>query len=313
MGKIAFLFPGQGAQHIGMGKEIASLYKTASEVFDQASESLGTDMKKMVFDGDEDTLKITENTQPSIVTASIACLQPLIENGVKADFTAGLSLGEYSAHVASCTIDFPTAVALVKKRGRYIQEAAPLGVGTMAAIIGLSPEDVSQCCKNAAGYGVVEPANFNCPGQISISGETKAVEKAMELCTERGAKRSVMLAVSAPFHCSMLIPAGGRLASELKDVEFSDFKVPVVANLTAQVIESVSDIKETLVKQVSNPVLWEDTIRYMLRRGVDTFIEIGPGKKLGGFVKKISKEAVSLNVEDIQSLENTLKHITDNK
>lgn len=309
MGKIAFVFPGQGAQYVGMGKEIASNSKAAADIFDQASEALEFDMKKMVFDGDEETLKITENTQPAIVTTSVACLQPLLERGIKPDFTAGLSLGEYSAHVASGTMDFKTAVSLVRKRGKYMQEAVPLGVGTMAAILGLSSEDVTECCKQASDYGIVEPANFNCPGQISIAGEIKAVEKAMELCTEKGAKRAILLAVSAPFHCSMLKPAGDKLAAELKNVEFAEFKIPLIANATGQIIDSSANIKELLIKQVSSPVLWENSIKLMLEKGVDTFIEIGPGKVLGGFVKKISKEARIFNIEDMNSLEKTLGEI----
>ncbi len=309
MGKTAFIFPGQGAQYIGMGKEIASMYQSASDIFDQASEALGLDMKQMIFEGDEETLKITENTQPAIVTASIACLQPLLENEIKPDFTAGLSLGEYSAHVASGTVDFKTAVALVKKRGKYMQEAVPLGMGKMAAILGLGREVVLECCKEASAYGIVEPANFNCPGQISIAGETKAVEKAIELCSSKGAKRAVLLAVSAPFHCRMLRPAGERLLSELENVVFSDFITPLVANVTAEIIKSPSDIKDTLVRQVSSPVLWEDTIKLMLEHGVDTFIEIGPGKVLSGFMKKINKEARSFNIEDIESLEKVLGEI----
>ena len=309
MGKIAFIFPGQGAQYVGMGKQIASEFKSAGNIFDEASDALGLDMKKMIFEGDDETLKITENTQPAIVTVSVACLQPLLESGIKPDFTAGLSLGEYSAHVASCTMDFKTSVSLVRKRGRYIQEAIPLGIGTMAAIIGLSTEDVAECCKKASEYGIVEPANFNCPGQISISGETKAVEKAMELCTEKGAKRAIQLAVSAPFHCSMLKSAGDKLAMELQNVKFGEFTSQLVANATAKIIQSSAEIKELLIKQVSSPVLWEDSIKLMLEKGVDTFIEIGPGKVLGGFVKKINKEARNYNIEDLESLNKTLGEI----
>ncbi len=309
MGKTAFIFPGQGAQYIGMGREIASEYRSASDIFDQASEALELDMKKMIFEGDEETLKITENTQPSIVTASVACLQPLLEKGITPDFTAGLSLGEYSAHIASGTMDFATAVMLVKKRGRFMQEAVPLGVGTMAAILGLAREDVLECCREASAFGIVEPANFNCPGQISIAGEIKAVEKAMELCSSKGAKRAVLLAVSAPFHCSMLKPAGDRLMSELEKIEFSDIKIPLVANVTADTVKSSSDIRGLLARQVSSPVLWEDSIRLMVDQGVDTFIEIGPGKVLSGFIKKINKEARSFNIEDLASLEKTLGEI----
>lgn len=309
MGKTAFIFPGQGAQYVGMGKQIASNFKSAADIFDMASEELGTDMKEMIFKGDEETLKITENTQPAIVTASVACLQPLLEKGIKPDFTAGLSLGEYSAHVAAGTMSFKTAVSLVRKRGKYIQEAVPLGTGTMAAIIGLSSEAVIECCKKSSEYGIVEPANFNCPGQISIAGEFKAVEKAMECCMENGAKRAIPLAVSAPFHCSMLKPAGDRLAAELQNVEFAEFRIPLVANATAQIVGSAADIKELLIKQVSSPVLWENTIRFMLENGVDTFVEIGPGKVLGGFVKKINKDARNFNIEDLDSLEKTLGEI----
>jgi [acyl-carrier-protein] S-malonyltransferase len=311
MGKIGFIFPGQGAQYIGMGKEIAQAYKSADDIFNKASEVLGTDMKAMIFDGDDETLKITENTQPSILTASIACLQPLIENGIKPDFTAGLSLGEYSAHVLSGTIDFKRAVALVKKRGKYMQEAVPLGVGTMAAILGLESEVVEECCKNASDIGIVEPANYNCPGQIVIAGEVEAVKKAAELCTQKGARRTIMLAVSGPFHCSMLKPAGKRLALELQDIEFDEFKIPLIANVTGDIVSSVSDIIETLVSQVFSPVKWDSSVRLMIEKGVDTFVEIGPGKVLSGFVKKISRDVKTLNIEDLQSLELALKQLTN--
>jgi [acyl-carrier-protein] S-malonyltransferase len=309
MGKTAFLFPGQGAQYIGMGKQIAEEYKSARIIFEQASEALGFDMEKLVFEGEEETLKITENTQPAIVTASVACLQPLLERGIRPDYTAGLSLGEYSAHVASGTMNFKTAVSLVRKRGKYMQEAVPLGLGTMAAILGLSAEDVVECCKEASAVGIVEPANFNCPGQISIAGEIKAVEKAMELCTAKGAKRAILLAVSAPFHCSMLKPAGEKLAAELQNVQLGKIQIPLVANTTAGIVKSAEEAKELLIRQVSSPVLWEDSVKRMLEDGVDTFVEIGPGKVLSGFVKKISKEARTFNIEDLDSLGKTLEGI----
>lgn len=309
MGKIAFVFPGQGAQYVGMGKQIAESYKSADDIFNQASEALGFDVKKMVFESDDETLKITENTQPTIVTTSIACMQPLLEKGIKPDVVAGLSLGEYCAHVAAGTFDFKTAVTLVKKRGKFMQEAVPVGVGTMAAILGLENQDVIDCCKAASEAGVVEPANFNCPGQIVVAGEVAAVEKLVELAKEKGAKRAMLLPVSAPFHCSLLKPAGERLSTELDKISLNEMKLPVVTNVTAEAITDSSKVKQLLIDQVSNSVLWENCVKKMLEDGVDTFIEIGPGKVLSGFIKKINKEARTFNVEDLDSLNKTLSEI----
>jgi len=309
MPKIAFIFPGQGAQYVGMGKEIAEQYKSANEVFDAALEALGFDVKKMVFEGDEETLKITENTQPAILTASIACLQPLIENGISADVAAGLSLGEYSAHVVAGTLTFKDAVSLVRKRGKYMQEAVPVGVGAMAAIIGLEESVVLESCNCASQVGIVEAVNLNCPGQTVIAGEVKAVEKAIEICKEKGAKRAVLLPVSAPFHCKLLKPAGEKLSEELKKVNFNDMRIPVVTNVTAEYIYDKAVVPDLLVRQVSSPVLWEKSVRKMIENGVDTFIEIGPGKVLSGFVKKINKEVKTLNVEDVRSLNKTIEDL----
>lgn len=311
MSKIACIFPGQGAQYPGMGKEIAENYGEAMRIFNLASERLGIDMKKLCFEGNEEELKKTENTQPSILTTSIALLEVLKLKGIEPVVTAGLSLGEYSALVASKAIKFEDAVALVKKRGKYMQEAVPVGEGTMAAVMGMERSSVMECLKMASGYGVVEAANFNCPGQVVIAGHTKAVEHACTILKEKGAKRAVMLPVSAPFHSSLLKPAGEKLAEELEKVEISNNELPVVSNVNAQVIMDKYEIKKCLIEQVSSSVLWEDSIKHMVDMGVDTFIEVGPGKTLSAFVKKIDKSLYVYNVEDMESLENTIVSIRE--
>lgn len=309
MPKIAFIFPGQGAQYIGMGKQIADRYESANRVFEEASDSLKFDVKKMVFEGDDETLKITENTQPAILTTSIACLQPILEEGIKADVLAGLSLGEYSAHVTSGTISFKDAVSLVRKRGKYMQEAVPVGVGGMAAIIGLETNQVVESCLEAEESGIVDAVNLNCPGQTVVAGEIKAVERVIGICKEKGAKRSMLLPVSAPFHSRMIKPAGDKLSAELQKICFNDMKIPVVTNVTAEYIYDKAMVMDLLVRQVSSPVLWEKSVRKMLSEGIDTFIEIGPGKVLCGFVKKITKDARTFNVEDIDSLNKTIDEL----
>ncbi|MDD4493045.1 MAG: ACP S-malonyltransferase [Eubacteriales bacterium] len=309
MSKTAFIFSGQGAQYIGMGKQISEAYSSADAIFNKANEALGFDLKSLVFGGEEEALKITENTQPAILATSIACMQPLLENGISPEYTAGLSLGEYSAHVASGTVSFETAVSLVRKRGKFMQEAVPIGVGATAAIIGLDTQAVKESCEQATELGLVVPTNYNCPGQLVIAGEAKAVEKAMEICKEKGAKRAILLPVSAPFHCPLLKPAGDKLKAELKNVHLEDIKIPVVSNVTAAPVKDKNEVKTLLVRQVSSPVLWEDSIRFMISEGIDTFVEIGPGKVLSGFLKRINPDVRAFNVEDTVSLEKTLSEI----
>lgn len=296
---------------MGMGKEIAENYKAAMDIFERASEKLGIDMKNLCFEGDEEELKKTENTQPSILTTSIAILEVLRLKGVEPHMAAGLSLGEYSALVASNAINFEDAVEVVKKRGKFMQEAVPQGEGTMAAVMGLNKNEVVECLKMAAGYGIVEAANFNCPGQVVISGQIKAVEKAKNILKEKGAKKVVVLPVSAPFHSSMLKCAGEKLSEELGKVEFRDMEIPVVSNVNAQIIKDKYEIKKLLIDQVSSSVLWEDSVRKMIDLGVDTFIEVGPGKSLTSFVKKIDKNVCVYNVENLETLDKTIENIRE--
>ncbi len=314
MSKIAFVFPGQGAQYVGMGKDVFEKYPNAAKVFEKANQSLGLDIKTICFEGPKEELVKTENTQPAILTTCIALLKVLEDAGIEADVTAGLSLGEYASLVYSGALEFEDAVKLVKKRGKYMQDAVPMGKGTMAAIIGLDRDTVNEVVKEAGKIGIVEGANYNCPGQIVISGEVDAVEKACEIADEKGAAKALKLSVSAPFHCKMLEPAGVKLNQELENITIKPMNKKVIANVNAKYIEDENDIKELLIKQVSKSVLWEDTIELMLKDGVETFIEIGPGKSITGFIKKILrknkqyKDKVSTyNVEDVKSLEELIE------
>lgn len=309
MGKVAFIFPGQGAQYIGMGKELFENIEVCKEIFDIADEELNFKLSTLCFEGSEEELNITENTQPAILATSIAALMALKEKGITCDVTAGLSLGEYSALVCSGAMDFKDAIGLVKKRGRFMQEAVPVGIGTMAAILGLGGSEVEEACAESRTFGIVEIANLNCPGQIVIAGEIAAVELACEKALAKGAKRAMRLSVSAPFHTSMLKPAADMLESELKNINLMDITIPLMTNVTGGYVSSKDHIKENLKLQVMSSVLWETIMRNMIKDGVDTFVEIGPGKVLSGFVKKADRKLTVLNVEDLESLDKAVQSL----
>ena len=304
--KIAFMFPGQGSQYAGMAKEFIENYQESKEVFDVASTVLGYDLAQLCIAGPLEQLNMTENTQPAILAASIAILRPLERRGLTAEAAAGHSLGEFSAITAAGGFELKDAISLVRLRGRYMQEAVPAGTGLMAAILGMERSDVEKTCLEAAKNGIVAPANYNSPGQIVIAGEKQAVEKAMELAKAAGAKRVVPLMVSVPSHCAMMKIAGDRLGKELEKVVLSDLSIPIVNNADAKFLEKASDLRPSLIKQISSPLYWEDSIRNMIARGFDTFIEIGPGKVLSSLVRRIAKDAKVLNVEDGKSMNDTL-------
>ncbi len=311
MGKLALVFPGQGAQYVGMGKEIYENYDKAKEVFEKGQKALEMDINTLMFEGPEESLSLTENTQPAILIHSIAILEVLKEKAdIKPQACAGLSLGEYSALVASGSFDFEEAVRFVRKRGKIMQEAVPEGTGSMAAILGLDREVLNEVIDECSAYGVVQAANYNCPGQIVISGELKPLEKAVELCKERGAKRAVILNVSGPFHSSLLDGAGEKLKKELETVDIVDGEYPVVSNVTGDYANK-EDIKDLLVRQVSLSVMWEDSIGRLIDDGFDTFVEIGPGKTLSSFIKKISKKkGVKVSISNIDKADDMEKFLS---
>jgi [acyl-carrier-protein] S-malonyltransferase len=307
--KIAFIFPGQGSQYAGMAKEFIENFKESREVFELANEVLGYDLAELCLNGPVEKLNLTENTQPALLAASIAILRPLERRGLTATAAAGHSLGEYTAITAAGGFDLKAAIALVRKRGKYMQEAVPAGTGLMAAVLGMDRQDVEKTCLEAAKNGIVAPANYNSPGQIVIAGEKQAVEKAMDLAKAGGAKKVIPLAVSVPSHCAMMKQAGEKLAKELATVTINDLRIPIVNNADAKFLRTASELRPSLIKQISAPLYWEDSINTMVADGYDTFIEIGPGKVLSGLVKRIAKDAKVLNVEDQKSMNETLSAV----
>ena len=299
MSKVAFIFPGQGSQSVGMCKDLYENYACARRTFEEADEALGFSISKLCFEGPEDQLRLTFNTQPAILTASVACARVLAENGVTCEIAAGHSLGEYSALVQAEALDFADAVRIVRKRGQFMQEAVPVGEGSMAAVLGMDSDKIVEICRSVeAECGeAVQAVNFNCPALVALK--------------EAGAKRAVLLPVSAPFHSTLLQPASDRLAEVFKTITFHDAKIPVMANVNAEEVTKAEVIKESLIRQAAMPVLWETGVRKMIAGGVDTFVEVGPGKVLCGFNKKIDKSVTSLNVEDEASLAKTLAYFQE--
>jgi [acyl-carrier-protein] S-malonyltransferase len=312
MGKISLLFPGQGSQQVGMGKELAEAYPVCREVFSKADKVLGESLSELIFSGEEEELKRTENTQPALLTVSTGIWEILREKGITADFAAGHSLGEYSALVAAGALSFEDACAAVRKRGQWMEEAVPAGKGTMAAVLGMDRDLLQKITDEASETaGAVQPANFNASGQIVISGTAEGVAAASELAKSRGAKRVIPLTVSGPFHSSLMEPAAEKMKEHLKNVEISEPKIPVVANVTAEETKDPEEIRELLYKQIYSPVLWEDTIHKLVEEGSDTFIELGPGKVLSGLVKKVSRRARVLPVYDMETLDKAVKVLTE--
>lgn len=309
MGKVAFVFPGQASQYPGMGKELAEKYPAARAVFEEADQALGFSISKICFEGSEDELKLTANTQPAILTCSVAVHRVLAERGLTPDFVAGHSLGEFSALVASGALKFSDAVQLVHKRGTYMQEAVPTGVGAMAAIMGLSPAVVADACRRAAEGEVCSAANLNSSEQTVISGHAAAVKRAVEIASQLGAKRAVMLPVSAPFHSALMLPAQERLAQDLNQTNFTKLSVPLVTNVDADTISTGDEAREALIRQVTTPVRWQESVRLLIDEGVNTFVEVGPGRVLTGLLRQIERSVATLNVEDEKSLAATVEKI----
>jgi len=304
--KVAFVFPGQGSQYAGMGREILEKFPVSRTAFQETDAALDFPISRLCFEGPEEDLKLTENTQPAILTISIAVFRVLEEKGIRPHFVAGHSLGEYSALVAAGALGLGDAAALVRRRGRYMQEAVPVGVGAMAALLGLDLPSVEAICERAAEGQVVSPANLNSPGQIVIAGNREAVERAVVLAKEAGAKRAILLPVSAPFHCALLNPAEERLSVDLDRSSFGELRYPLATNVDAGLIRTGWEARSALKRQVSRPVRWQESIQRLLEQGVRTFVEVGPGKVLLGLIRSIDKSVTMLNAEDEKSVENVL-------
>src|SRR5947209_5311574 len=300
---LAYIFPGQGSQYSGMGRELAEKYKASRQVFEEADDALGFSISLLCFEGTAEELQLTENTQPAILTTSIATLRAMKSEGFKAaDFVAGHSLGEYSALVAAGALSLTDAVRTVRLRGRFMQEATPVGSGAMAAVIGADVGTVEEACNEAAQNEVCSPANINSPNQIVIAGSAQAVDRAVALLKERWGKRAIKLSVSAPFHCALMLPAQERLAAELEKIEFNDLRLPLITNVDAAAIRLGIDARDALIRQVSSPVRWLESVQLLIQEGVEMFVEVGPGKVLCGLVRQIERGASCLNLSDAETL-----------
>ena len=310
MSKLAYIFPGQGSQAVGMGKDLFDNFAVSREVFEEADDLLGFKLSEMCFNDMAEDLALTANTQPAILTTSIAAFRAMEAEGFpKPDFVAGHSLGEYSALVAANSMSFADAVRTVRKRGTYMQKAVSVGVGAMAAILGLPLETVEIACEEAREGEVCSPANINSPSQIVIAGNAEAVDRAIEILKTRGAKRAIKLNVSAPFHCDLMFPAQVRLAEDLTEIEFSDLRYPIIENVSAEANSKSERVKTALTEQVSSPVRWAQSVETLLTEDVETFVEVGAGKILSGLVRQINRDVRCLNVENAESLRNTLQSL----